>query len=73
MTYKETIEKIAKRALSDQELADFTRDQWGLIASYLREQRYSITDVTLGELLGSTDETITRNAMSILKVLQKAE
>ena len=71
MTYKETIEKIAKRPLTDQELADFTRDQWGLIASYLREQKYSITDATLGELLSSSDETIKRNAMSILKILQK--
>jgi hypothetical protein len=57
MTYKETIEKIAHRPLTDLELADFTREQWGLIASYLREQKYSITDTTLGELLSSNNET----------------
>lgn len=31
------------------------------------------TKLTLGELLGSQNETIKRNAMSILKTLQKSE
>ncbi len=32
-----------------------------------------ITKITLGELLSSTDETIKRNSISILKRLQKYE
>jgi len=32
-----------------------------------------LTEYTLGELLGSEDETIRRNAMSILKQLQRRE
>ena len=30
-----------------------------------------MTNTTLGELLGNSNETIKRNAMSILKILQK--
>ncbi len=37
MNYKQTIELIAHRKLTDQELVDFTRDQWGMIVSWLAE------------------------------------
>ncbi|HVM60181.1 MAG TPA: hypothetical protein VMV72_04875 [Verrucomicrobiae bacterium] len=43
MTYKQTIERIAGRPLSEPELAEFTRDQWGLICSWLRENEGALT------------------------------
>lgn len=37
MTYHETIEAVAKRKLTPEECATFTRDQWGMICAYIRE------------------------------------
>jgi len=41
--------------------------------NYYQKYMANYTSLTLGELLSSENETIKRNAVSILKVLQKKE
>ena len=43
MNYHKTIEKIAGHRLTEEQVAKFTNDQWGLVCSYLRNNDYEDT------------------------------